>query len=67
MVHFTIRPKTTAVSYLNLQPTSIFIGYQTTCFLVERESLNIVVTHTSYHKKNIRMGLVLNNILATGD
>lgn len=63
----TIRPKQTPVTYLYLQPTSIFIGYGTTCLLVERESLNIIVTHTSYHKKIIRMGLVINTILATGD
>jgi len=64
---FTIKPKQTPVTYLYLQPTSIFVSYSNTCLLVERQSLNIVVTHTSYHKKPIRMGLVLNSILVTGD
>ena len=63
----TIRPKETPVSYLYLQPTSIFISYGSTCMLVERETLNIVVTHTSYHKKPIRMGVVISSILVTGD
>ena len=64
---FTIRPKQSPVTYLYLQPTSIFISYGNTCLLVERQTLNIVVTHTSYHKKPIRMGLVVNSILVTGD
>ena len=64
---FTIRPKQSPVTYLYLQPTSIFISYSSTCLLVERQTLNIVVTHTSYHKKPIRMGLVINSILVTGD
>ena len=64
---FTIRPKQSPVTFLYLQPTSIFISYGNTCLLVERQTLNIVVTHTSYHKKPIRMGLVVNSILVTGD
>ena len=63
----SIKPKEAPVSYLRLEPTSIFISYGSTCMLVERDSLNIIVTHTSYHKKPIRMGLVLSNILVTGD
>ena len=45
----------------------MFISYDTSCLLVERETLNIIVTHTSYHKKSIRMGLVVSSILITGD
>lgn len=66
-VLISIRPKHVAVSYLYLQPTSIFIAYNTTCLLVERDTMNVIVTHTSYHKKSIRMGVVINSILATGD
>lgn len=29
--------------------------------------MNIVVQHSSYHKKALRMGLVINSILLTGD
>lgn len=67
VVHFTIKPKALPVAFLNLQPTSIFIGYHSSCLLLERDSLNIVVQHSSYHKKPLRMGLVLNSILLTGD
>jgi WD40 repeat protein len=35
--------------------------------LIERDTLNIVVQHSSYHKKAVRMGLVLNSVLVTGD
>ena len=56
-----------AVLYLYLQTTSFFIGYHGSCFLIERESLKIVVTHSSYHKKPVRMGLVLSSVLITGD
>lgn len=63
----SIRPKESPVTYLYLQPTSMFLSYDTTCLLVERETLNIIVTHTSYHKKSIRMGLVISSILVTGD
>ena len=66
-VILTIKPKESPVNYLYLQSTSLFIGYGTTCMLVERDSLNIVVTHTSYHKKAIRMGLVISSVLVTGD
>jgi WD40 repeat protein len=55
------------VAFLHLQPTSIFIGYHAGCLLIERDSLNIVVQHSSYHKKALRMGLVLNSVLLTGD
>lgn len=67
VVHFSIKPKPTPVAYLNLQPTSIFIGYQSSCLLLQRDTLNIVVQHSSYHKKPVRMGLVLSSILLTGD
>lgn len=63
----SIRPKESPVTYLYLQPTSIFMSYGSTCMLVERDTLNVVVTHTSYHKKAIRMGLVVSSILVTGD
>lgn len=53
--------------FLHLQPTSIFIGYHSACLLIERDSLNIVVQHGAYHKKALRMGLVLNSVLLTGD
>ena len=66
-VHLTIKPKNMPVLYLHLQTTSFFIGYQGTCFLIERENLNIVVTHSEYHKKPVRMGVVLSSVLVTGD
>jgi WD40 repeat protein len=67
ILHFTIKPKALPVAFLHLQPTSIFIGYHSSCLLIERDTLNIVVQHSSYHKKALRMGLVLNSILLTGD
>ena len=66
-LHLTIKPKNMPVLYLSLQPTSFFIGYHGACFLIERENLNIVVTHSAYHKKPVRMGLVLSSVLVTGD
>ena len=66
-LHFTIKPKANPVYFLHLQPTSIFIGYHSACLLLERDTLNIVVQHSSYHKKPVRMGLVLSSILLTGD
>ena len=66
-VVFTIKPKPMPVTYLYLQPTSIFISYNNTCIFAEKQSLNIVVSHSSYHKKPIRMGLVISSILVTGD
>lgn len=33
-VHLTIKPKNMPVLYLYLQPTSFFIGYNGTCFLI---------------------------------
>ena len=67
VLHLTIKPKALPVAFLHLQPTSIFIGYHSSCLLIERDTLNIVVQHASYHKKPLRMGLVLNSILLTGD
>jgi hypothetical protein len=67
ILHFTIKPKNLPVAFLHLQPTSIFIGYYSSCLLIERDTLNIVVQHSSYHKKAVRMGLVLNSVLVTGD
>ncbi len=67
ILHFTIKPKAIPVTFLHLQPTSIFVGYHSACILLERDSLNIVVQHNSYHKKPLRMGLVLTSILVTGD
>lgn len=67
VLHLTIRPRAQPVSFLHLQPTSLFIGYHAACLLIERESLNIVVQHASYHKKAVRMGLVLSSVLVTGD
>lgn len=66
-VHMSIKPKAAPVFFLHLQPTSIFIGYPSGCILLERDTLNIVVQHSSYHKKAVRMGLVLSSILVTGD
>jgi hypothetical protein len=66
-LHFSIKPKASPVAFLHLQPTSIFIGYHSACLLLERDTLNIVVQHNSYHKKPVRMGLVLSSILLTGD
>jgi len=66
-LHFNIKPKNLPVAFLHLQPTSIFIGYHSACLLLERDTLNIVVQHNSYHKIPVRMGLVLSSILVTGD
>jgi hypothetical protein len=62
-----MNPKAQPFTFLYLQPTSIFIGYHSSCVLIERDTLNIVVQHSSYHKKALRMGLVINSILLTGD
>ena len=67
ILHFTIKPRPNPVAFLHLQPTSIFIGYHAACLLLERDTLNIVVQHSSYHKKPVRMGLVLSSVLVTGD